>query len=134
MKARLICLVRRHQWHNGWDEERHLTRWTCKRCGKKKSDEMGDPGIMDPGGVLLGYKERCAHQQAADLSSSRLTARLCFAAHDGYRPRCNRSASSSSAITAGGSCPMRAPRRRTARDRTCSTQALDERANPVVPG
>jgi hypothetical protein len=21
MKARLICLVRRHQWHNGWDED-----------------------------------------------------------------------------------------------------------------
>jgi hypothetical protein len=33
MKARLICLVRRHQWHNGWDEDRHVTVWTCKRCG-----------------------------------------------------------------------------------------------------
>lgn len=45
MKARLICLVRRHQWHNGWDEERHLTVWTCKRCGATKvdSDEMGEP-------------------------------------------------------------------------------------------
>jgi hypothetical protein len=52
MKARLICLVRRHQWHNGWDEDRHLTVWTCKRCGKTKanSDEMGDPRLMDPGG------------------------------------------------------------------------------------
>ena len=52
MKARLICLVRRHQWHNGWDEDRHLTVWTCKRCGKTRtnSDEMGDPRLMDPGG------------------------------------------------------------------------------------
>jgi hypothetical protein len=52
MKARLICLVRRHQWHNGWDEDRHLAGWTCKRCGKTKanSDEMGDPRLMDPGG------------------------------------------------------------------------------------
>jgi hypothetical protein len=48
MKARLICLVRRHQWHNGWDEERHLTVWTCKRCGKTRAntDEMGDPRII----------------------------------------------------------------------------------------
>jgi len=44
MKARLICLVRTHQWHNGWDEERHLTVWTCKRCGKTKvsSDKKGN--------------------------------------------------------------------------------------------
>jgi len=21
MKARIICLVRRHQWHNGWDDD-----------------------------------------------------------------------------------------------------------------
>ena len=44
MKARLTCLVRRHQWHNGWDEERHLTVWTCKRCGKTRvsSDQKGN--------------------------------------------------------------------------------------------
>jgi hypothetical protein len=54
MKARLICLVRRHQWHNGWDEERHRTVWICKRCGATKvhySDEMGDPRLIGgPGG------------------------------------------------------------------------------------
>jgi hypothetical protein len=52
VKARLICLVRRQQWHNGWDEERHLTVWTCKRCGKTRvpADEMGDPRMMAPGG------------------------------------------------------------------------------------
>jgi hypothetical protein len=53
MKARLICLVRRHQWHNGWDEERHRTVWTCKRCGAVKIDynEMGDPRLIGgPGG------------------------------------------------------------------------------------
>jgi hypothetical protein len=53
MKARLICLVRRHQWHNGWDEDRHQTVWTCKRCGAtRRSDEMGDPRLMDPGGSV----------------------------------------------------------------------------------
>jgi hypothetical protein len=55
MKARLICLVRRHQWHNGWDADRHQTAWTCKRCGAtKSSDEMGDPGTMDPFGPQPG--------------------------------------------------------------------------------
>ena len=33
MVPKLICLVRQHQWHNGWDEDQHLTVWTCKRCG-----------------------------------------------------------------------------------------------------
>ena len=51
MMPRLICLVRRHQWHNGWDEERHRTVWTCKRCGiTRRSDEAGDPGTLDPFG------------------------------------------------------------------------------------
>ncbi len=40
MTPRLICLVRRHQWHNGWDEERHVTVWTCKRCGKERREEV----------------------------------------------------------------------------------------------
>jgi hypothetical protein len=35
----------------GWDDDRHQTVWTCKRCGAtRRSDEMGDPYIMDPGG------------------------------------------------------------------------------------
>lgn len=50
VKDRLICLVLRHQWHNGWDEERHEVVWTCKRCGKSKRDERGDPGTLDPFG------------------------------------------------------------------------------------
>jgi hypothetical protein len=50
MKARLICLVRRHQW-------RHLTVWTCNRCGKTRANsaEMGDPFLIggpDGGGGL----------------------------------------------------------------------------------
>ena len=60
MKARLICLVRRHQWHNGWDEERHLTVWTCKRCGKTKDgdsrnagDERAQMGLLPWGGVVV---------------------------------------------------------------------------------
>jgi hypothetical protein len=55
MKARLICIVRRHQWHNGWDEDRHQTVWTCKRCGAKRSDEIGDPGTLAPGGGGGGF-------------------------------------------------------------------------------
>ena len=53
MMLRLICLVRRHQWHNGWDEERHLTVWTCKRCGSSRTDDRGNPYTLDPssGGV-----------------------------------------------------------------------------------
>ena len=51
MKARLICLLRRHQWHNGWDEEEHRTVWTCKRFGTTKcSDYSGDPLFLAPGG------------------------------------------------------------------------------------
>ena len=53
MNARLICLVRRHQWHNGWDEDRHQTVWTCKRCGStRRAEEMGDRRLMDPGGSV----------------------------------------------------------------------------------
>jgi hypothetical protein len=55
MTPRLICLVRRHQWHNGWDEDRHQTVWTCKRCGTtKRSEETGDPGTLDPFGGAHG--------------------------------------------------------------------------------
>ena len=62
MKARLICMVRTHQWHNGWDEERHLTVWTCKRCGAtRRSDEMGDPRMMDPGGGSGWDMKNAAH-------------------------------------------------------------------------
>jgi len=60
VKARLICLIRRHQWHNGWDEERHLTVWTCKRCGKTKDgdsrnagDERAQMGLLPWGGVVV---------------------------------------------------------------------------------
>jgi hypothetical protein len=58
-KRRLICLVRRHQWHNGWDEERYLTIWTCKRCGATgvPSDEMGTLAGWTQAGVSLGYKK-----------------------------------------------------------------------------
>ena len=45
MKARLICLIRRHQWHNGWNDYEHQTVWTCKRCGKTKgTTAMGNAG------------------------------------------------------------------------------------------
>ena len=55
MRARLICLVRRHQWHNGWDEERHVTVWTCKRCGVTRSDETGDSRFLAPGGDVAAW-------------------------------------------------------------------------------
>ena len=55
MKARLTCLVRRHQWCNGWDEEEHRTVCPCKRCGTtKRSDDTGDPRFLAPGGDAAG--------------------------------------------------------------------------------
>ena len=56
VKARLICLVRRHRWHNGWDEDTASDRMDCKRYGATKvdSDEMGDPRMMDPGRGIAG--------------------------------------------------------------------------------
>ena len=37
LPRKLRCLFRRHQWHNGWDAEKHETVWTCKRCGLIRS-------------------------------------------------------------------------------------------------
>jgi hypothetical protein len=37
LPQKLRCLFRRHQWHNGWDAEKHETVWTCKRCGLIRS-------------------------------------------------------------------------------------------------
>ncbi len=60
MRARLICLIRRHQWHNGWNDYEHQTVWTCKRCGKTKGDSgsAGDTrsrsGTLPWGGALGG--------------------------------------------------------------------------------
>jgi hypothetical protein len=46
VKSRLICLVRRHQWHNGWDEDRHQTVWTCNAVARRGADpgDTGHPG------------------------------------------------------------------------------------------
>ena len=60
MKARLICLIRRHQWHNGWNDYEHQTVWTCNRCGKTRGDSgsAGDArsrlGTLPWGGDLGG--------------------------------------------------------------------------------
>ena len=34
LPQKLRCLFRRHQWHNGWDAEKHEPVWTCKRLGR----------------------------------------------------------------------------------------------------
>jgi hypothetical protein len=68
------------------------------------------------------------------IPDARLPKRLCLGPVGTYRPRCSRSAPSSLAIAAGGSCPTRGPRRRTSRDLTCSACALDARGKPVTPG
>jgi hypothetical protein len=53
MMPRLVCLVRRHQWHNGWDEDRRRTVWSCKRCGTtRRSFEKGNPGDPFGGGGI----------------------------------------------------------------------------------
>ena len=33
MRPRLICLLRRHDWHSEYDHEHRHTTWTCQRCG-----------------------------------------------------------------------------------------------------
>lgn len=55
MSPRLICLVRRHQWHNGWDEDQHVTVWTCNRCGVTRGSEgSGVRRAWLAGGAGLG--------------------------------------------------------------------------------
>jgi hypothetical protein len=54
MRARLICLVRRHQWHNGWDEERHEVVWTCKRCGAPSATSGETPARWIPSANGMG--------------------------------------------------------------------------------
>ena len=54
MKARLICLIRRHQWHNGSNDYEHQTVWTCKRCGKSKATRE-TPGMRAPDWALLPW-------------------------------------------------------------------------------
>jgi len=49
LKARLTCLVKRHQWHNDWDDFRHQTLWTCTRCGKTRyPDTPGEAHFVGP--------------------------------------------------------------------------------------
>ena len=43
MKARLICLIRRHQWHKVFDHETKKTWLECRRCGRRKIT-LGDMG------------------------------------------------------------------------------------------
>ena len=59
MMPQLICLVRKHQWHNGWDEDRHRTVWTCNRCGKRRSDENLRQ-TSGPGGGRRGMRRTTA--------------------------------------------------------------------------
>ena len=49
---KLRCAFRRHQWHNGWDAEKHEVVWTCKRCGLIRTEL--DPRTFDAGGSLGG--------------------------------------------------------------------------------
>ena len=58
LPMRLRCLFRRHQWHNGWDAEKHETVWTCKRCGLIRTgiDRMPDAsGGMGGGGAGAAF-------------------------------------------------------------------------------
>jgi hypothetical protein len=44
VSPQLICLVRKHKWHQGWDNERRVQIWTCERCGRRRV-RIGE---MDP--------------------------------------------------------------------------------------
>jgi hypothetical protein len=52
LPRKLRCLFRRHQWHNGWDAEKHEVLWTCKRCGlvKTELERVHDTGGFAGGG------------------------------------------------------------------------------------
>ena len=57
MMPKLFCLVRKHQWHNGWDEDQHATVWTCKRCGATRATDGTGPSSWfgaGPGGAGVG--------------------------------------------------------------------------------
>lgn len=51
LPTRLRCLFRRHQWHNGWDADKHETVWTCKRCGLVRTEigQMPSAGTIGGG-------------------------------------------------------------------------------------
>lgn len=51
LPEKLRCLFRRHQWHNGWDPEKHEALWTCKRCGLVRTPIDSMPGAGTGTGV-----------------------------------------------------------------------------------
>jgi hypothetical protein len=38
---------RRHQWHNGWNADKHATVWTCTRCGHAPDGAVTVGGLSD---------------------------------------------------------------------------------------
>ena len=51
---RLVCLLRRHDWHSEYDHEHHETRWSCRRCGARKHSSDGfwnGPTARNIGGI-----------------------------------------------------------------------------------
>jgi len=36
MHRRLVCMLRRHDWHSEYDHESRRTEWRCRRCGLHK--------------------------------------------------------------------------------------------------
>jgi hypothetical protein len=50
MKARLICLIRRHRWHR--NDYEYPTVWTCERCGKTKVDSGSAGDARSRSGTL----------------------------------------------------------------------------------
>jgi hypothetical protein len=53
MKARLICLSRRHHWHNDSNDYEHQTVWTCNRCGNSKGDSGDSGDALSRGAAIL---------------------------------------------------------------------------------
>ena len=55
MHRRLVCLLRRHDWHSEYDHESRHTNWTCRRCGLHKVtvDDVWDASGGGPSNVNL---------------------------------------------------------------------------------
>ena len=41
MHSRLVCLLRRHDWHSEYDRENERVTWSCRRCGYIRARATG---------------------------------------------------------------------------------------------
>jgi hypothetical protein len=94
---------------------------------RRKPSRSGLPGAAAP---AYDHVRRGRSDGAQDPRAVR-TVLMAACAECHHRLRWTRSAPSSSAMSAAGSCPNRSPTRSTATERTCSAWALESCCSPV---